>query len=405
MRLRTFQGLRPAANCASDLCSPPYDVIDTDGAKAMAEGNPKSFLHVIKPEIDLADGISLYDDSVYAKAQENFERFQAEGWLVRDEKPSLYVYRQKVGDHAQHGIVGVCHVGDYENDIIKKHEKTLQTKEDDRTRHVKTLRANAGPVFLTFRDDAEVAKQIEATVGGTPVVDLMAEDGVQHTVWPISNPEAVTTRFDAIPCSYVADGHHRSASAARVGAELAAANPDHTGEEDYNWYLCVLFPADELKVLAYNRLVADLNGQDKAAYLQAVEAVFDVNEGGPAMPANKGNISMFLDGAWYTLQAKAVDQNDPVASLDVSILQHQLLTPILGIDDPRTNSRISFKGGHGSTDFLVAQVNAGKAAVAFSLYPTSIHDMMDVADADKIMPPKSTWFEPKLRSGMFVHTF
>lgn len=400
MRIQPFAALRPPADLASEVASPPYDVIDSAEAKALA--TPRSFLHVIKPEIDLPEDTGHYDDAVYNKAKENFDRFQSEGLLVRDAEPSLYVYQQQSGDHLQIGVVCTCHIDDYSSGIIKKHEFTLKKKEDDRTRHVKTLMANAGPVFLTYRDSDEIDAMIASIREGDADVDLTDEQGVRHTAWRVPDASALQAAFAKVDEAYVADGHHRSASAVRVGAELAAANPDHDGSEPYNWYLCVLFPADQLKVLAYNRLVADLNGQEPDAFLAALGESFDIASGVPE-PDGMGTISMYFQGGWHALTPKNIP-DDPVGRLDVSICQHQILTPVLGIDDPKTNPRISFKGGKGSTDFLKSQVDSGKAAVAFSLFPTNVRDMMAVADISEVMPPKSTWFEPKLRSGLFVNS-
>jgi len=401
MRIKDFAALRPATELAAEVASPPYDVIDSAEARALAGANTKSFLHIIKPEIDLPEGTDLYSDAVYDMARSNFERFQAEGWLVRDAEPNLYVYQQQAGDHKQIGVVCTCHIDDYTNGIIKKHEFTLKKKEDDRTRHVKTLMANAGPVFLTYRDDAAIDVLIAEICAADPVVDLTDEQGVRHTAWRAPDAAVLKAAFGEVAEAYVADGHHRSASAVRVGAESAAGNPDHDGSEAYNWFLCVLFPADQLQVLAYNRLVADLNGQTPEAFLAALGETFERVPGTPA-PERQGVISMYFQGAWHALTPKQIP-DDPVGKLDVSICQHQILTPLLGIDDPKTNPRISFKGGQGSTDILKARVDSGEVAVAFSLFPTGIRDMMDVADIGEVMPPKSTWFEPKLRSGLFVN--
>jgi len=401
MRINPFAALRPPAELAAEVTSPPYDVIDSAEARALAGSNAKSFLHVIKPEIDLPEGTDLYSDAVYDMAKSNFERFQSEGWLVRDAEANLYVYQQQAGDHKQIGVVCTCHIDDYRDGVIKKHEFTLKKKEDDRTRHVKTLMANAGPVFLTYRDDADIDAMIAGICAADPVVDLTDEAGVRHTAWSVADADALQAAFGKIPEAYVADGHHRSASAVRVGTEAAAANPDHDGSEAYNWYLCVLFPADQLQVLPYNRLVADLNGHEPEAFLAALGESFEITPGTP-VPERRGVISMYFQGGWHALTPKSVPQ-DPVGKLDVSICQYQILTPVLGIDDPKTNPRISFKGGVGSTEVLKARVDAGEVAVAFSLFPTGIRDMMDVADIGEVMPPKSTWFEPKLRSGLFVN--
>ena len=405
MKFRPFPTLRPPAELADVVASPPYDVIDSTEAKDLAQGNPKSFLHVIKPEIDLPVGTDLYSDAVYNKAKENFEGFQSSGWLRRVAEPGFYLYQQSIEGHAQAGWVGVCHTEEYEQELIKKHERTLQKKEDDRTRHVATLQANAGPVFLMLRSP-DALKQAEQDIKETePEVKFTSPDGVTHTVWAVPDPAAIAGIFEEVPCAYVADGHHRSASAARCSKEFGAANPNHTGQENYNWFLTVMFSADDLMVLPYNRLVKGLNDHAPEAVLEGIKAAgFDLAKVDGGTPDARADIRMFLDGSWYKLHKSAPADADPVEALDVSILQKEVLAPILGIEDPRTSSRISFKGGFDCVALLEKTVRDGKADVAFSLYPTSTGEVMDVADAGMIMPPKSTWFEPKLRSGLFVHT-
>ncbi|MCC5848067.1 MAG: DUF1015 domain-containing protein [Verrucomicrobia bacterium] len=405
MKLNAFSPLRPPAELVSTVASPPYDVIDSDEARRMAAGNPKSFLHIIKPEIDLPDTMDAYDDRVYAKAAENFEHFQQNGWLRRESEAGIYLYRQSFREHSQTGVVAVCHTEDYERDVIKKHEKTLRKKEDDRTRHVATLKANAGPVFLMVRAQAELKALMAKEQEAEPDVDFHSPDQVRHTVWKVVDVSGMLRFFHELPNAYVADGHHRSASAARCAKEFADANPRHTGEENYNWFLSVLFPADELQVLPYNRLVKGLNGETPDSLLTKIKgAGYGVTlvESGEA--EEKGEVRMFMDGKWYQLIQRAEADADPVSSLDVSILQNRLLGPVLGIEDPRTDSRIRFKGGFDCLDQMTQAVNQGHADVAFSLYPTGTEEIMAVADAGLIMPPKSTWFEPKLRSGLFVHT-
>jgi len=405
MKFYPFPALRPPNDLASQIASPPYDVIDSEEARRLAAGNPRSFLHINKPEIDLPEGISLYSDGVYAKAAENFERFQQNGWLRRDEKPAYYLYRQEIEGHTQTGWVGVCHTEEYEQDLIKKHERTLQKKEDDRTRHVATLQANAGPIFLMVRAPEALNALKEKLQEQNPEVDFTSPDGVRHTVWPVLDAAEVAALYSEIPCAYVADGHHRTASAARCSKEFAADNPAHTGRENYNWFLSVLFAADDLLVLPYNRLVKDLNGLTSPDLLVKIrEAGFDVSLVDDGKSGSRADIRMFVDGSWYRLFKTAPADADPVSALDVSILQKDLLAPLLGIEDPRTSDRIAFKGGFDCDVLLEKMVKDGKAAVAFSLYPTSTDEVMAVADAGMIMPPKSTWFEPKLRSGLFVHT-
>lgn len=404
MKFRPFPALRPPAELASQIASPPYDVIDSDEARELAAGQPRSFLHVVKPEIDLPEGTDLYSDPVYAKAAENFQSFQTNGWLRKEETPGIYLYQQAIDGHSQAGWVGVCHTEEYEQDLIKKHERTLEKKENDRTRHVATLKANAGPVFLMIRAP-EVLKSLEAEVRAQePEVDFTSPDGVRHTVWAAPDPAAVARIFEQIPCSYVADGHHRTASAARCSREFAQANPAHTGRENYNWFLTVMFAADDLMVLPYNRLIQGLNGHSPADLLSRVrEQGFEVSDAEDGTPVQRADIRMFLDGTWYRLHKPAAPEANPVEALDVSILQQDLIGPVLGVQDPRTDSRISFKGGFDCVSVLEARVRDGKADVAFSLYPTSAEEVMAVSDAGMIMPPKSTWFEPKLRSGLFIH--
>jgi len=405
MKFFPFPALRPPVQLAEQVASPPYDVIDSEEARRLAAGKPRSFLHINKPEIDLPEGTDLYSDPVYAKAAENFEAFQSSGWLRRDESPALYLYRQEVNGHSQAGWVGVCHTEEYEQGLIKKHERTLQKKEDDRTRHVATLKANAGPIFLMARTSEKLKALTAEVQAEEPEVDFTSPDGVRHTVWPVRDAAGVVSEFGGIPCAYVADGHHRTASAARCSKEFADANPGHTGRENYNWFLSVIFDADDLMVLPYNRLVKGLNGLEPAEVLEKARAAgYEVSEAASGDSERRGDVRMFLGGRWYRLIKEAPADADPVSALDVSILQNELLAPVLGIEDPRTDDRISFKGGFDCVKLLENAVRGGKADVAFSLYPTSTEEIMAVADADMIMPPKSTWFEPKLRSGLFVHT-
>ena len=405
MRIRAFQGLRPQPELAAQVASLPYDVVNTAEAKALADGNPFSFLHVVRAEIDLPEGTDLYSAPVYAKARENLDKLQADQALVRESGPCMYIYEQEMDGHVQRGLVSVCHIEDYENDLIKKHEKTRPAKEDDRTMLNKTLDAHPGPVFLTYRDDPKVDQLVEAVISGDPFINFVAPDGVRHTIWRVEGGGEFAAAFADIPLTYVADGHHRSASAARVGAERRAANPDHTGEEDYNWFLAVNFPASQLKVLPYNRLVFDLNGHTAGSFLAAVREVAEVTESVDPNPSKIGDVSMFFDGMWYGLTFPTDPNADPISRLDVSKLQDKILDPILAIGDPRTSERIDFIGGIRGTAELEKRVNNGDGPVAFSMYPVTVEQLMDIADVDAIMPPKSTWFEPKLRSGLFVNTF
>ncbi len=405
MRVRPFQGLVPTPDQAAKVASVPYDVVNTEEALQLAEGNPVSFLHVVRPEIDLPPGTELYSDPVYSKAVENFQKLQDDGVLVRETAPSVYLYRQTMGDHSQVGIALTCHIEDYEKDIIRKHEKTRPDKEDDRTRVVHELSANPGPVFLTYREQEEIDTKVAAILESqTPVCDFTAVDGIGHTVWKVEGGADFVRLFGEVPLGYVADGHHRSASAHRVGAERRAANPNHDGTENYNWFLAVLFPANQLKILAYNRAVTTLNGLSEEAFLAKVTERFQVEETGENVPQETGQVCMFVGGKWYTLSWTPDPNADPVSSLDVSVLQERLLAPILGIEDPRTAKGIDFIGGIRGTAELEAKVASGASAVAFSMYPVTCDQLMAIADAGQIMPPKSTWFEPKLRSGLFVHT-
>ncbi len=362
-------------------------------------------LHVVRAEIDFPPGQDPHADEVYAKAVENFQKLQTDGALVREEKPGLYVYQQQMGDHVQRGIAATCLVEDYENNLIKKHEKTRRDKEDDRTRLTSEMSANAGPVFLCYRDQPAVSQLVDAATAKEPLFDFTADDGIRHTVWRVENPGELVKAFEAVPCVYVADGHHRSASAARVGKERRAANPNHTGEEDYNAFLSVIFPASQLKILPYNRLVADLNGATAEDFLDKLSQIGDLEQTRDAQPATTGQVCVYLDGRWFSLKFKEPFGADPVSRLDVSLLQDRVLAPLLGVGDPRTDERISFVGGIRGTKWLEQEVNAGRAAVAFSMHPTTIEQLMEIADAGQIMPPKSTWFEPKLRSGLLIHTF
>ncbi len=404
MRIRAFQGLVPDPAQVSEVACVPYDVVDATEAAALAAGHPHSLLHVDRAEIDLPKGTNPYGDAVYAKARENFLQLQKDGVLRRETGPCLYLYQQQMGEHRQRGLVAVCHVEDYDAEIIKKHEKTRKDKEDDRTRLVDTLSANTGPIFLTYRDTAALSALAAEQAGQVPQHDFTAPDGIRHTVWRIPGGDAWVKAFGSVPVSYIADGHHRAASAARVARLRREKNPKHTGSEDYNWFLSVLFPAGELKILPYHRIVTDLNGLTPEAYLAKVGAVFKVEEQATPDAKAAGQVSMYLGGRWHGLVCPVDPRADPVARLDVSILQEKLLAPILGIDDPRTSKRIDFVGGIRGPGELSRRVDAA-GGVAFSMYPTTVAQLMDIADAGQIMPPKSTWFEPKLRSGLFIHTF
>ncbi len=405
MKLRSFQGLRPAPQDVENVASLPYDVVNRQEAAGLAKDNPLSMLHVVRAEIDLPEIEDAYSDAVYAKAVENFANLEKNGHLIRETRPALYVYQQQMGDHVQKGLAAVCHVDDYENDVIKKHEKTRQAKEDDRTRLTSELSANPGPVFLTYQDSDVINDIIESIAGGDAIYDFTAPDGIRHTVWVTYDVSVLEQEFAKIPAAYVADGHHRSASAARVGKERAAANPNHTGDEDYNWFLSVLFPASQLKILPYNRVILNspVEGEDLLGRLRVLTP--ELTENADPSPSHPGAVSVYVNGGWYGLTLKPLPDADPVSSLDVQMLQERILEPIFGITDPRTSEDIDFVGGIRGTKHLEQLVDSGQAACAFSLYPVTVQQLMDIADANQIMPPKSTWFEPKLRSGLFVHTF
>ncbi|HEX7314503.1 MAG TPA: DUF1015 family protein [Pyrinomonadaceae bacterium] len=404
-----FRALRPPQEKVQQVAAVPYDVVNTEEARALAEGNALSFLHVSRPEIDLPEGTHIYSDEVYEKARENFEHFRADGTLVEEEQPSLYVYRLVMGDHTQVGIAAAFSVDEYDTDIIRKHERTRPDKENDRTRHILTLRAQTGPVFLTYRADRRIDALVEAETKHEPLYDFEAEDGVRHTVWRASAAEQLARCFTEVPLLYIADGHHRAASASRARAELKGRNPDHTGEESYNRFLAVVFPDAQMQILPYHRVVKDLNGRSEDEFLEAVRSRFNVTDDAkPEGPGKVGHWHMYLGGKWYGLglrdDAARTLSDDPTAALDVSLLQNNLLDPVLGVTDPRTDKRIDFVGGIRGTPELERLVDSGAAAVAFALYPTSIGDLLSVSDAGGVMPPKSTWFEPKLRDAILIHT-
>lgn len=405
--IRPFRALRPRPDIADRVAAPPYDVISSAEARAMAQGNPVSFLHCNKPEIDLPEDVDLYDDRVYATGARNLRRFMAEGVLIREAVPAFYVYQQRMGDHVQAGVVCAASVVEYEAGLIKRHEFTRRDKEDDRTRHTHELNANAGPVFLTYRRHDDINALVETVRTGTPLYDMVTPDGVGHTVWLVPEAVAPSLRqaFAAVPALYVADGHHRAASAARVGKERRAANLHHTGEEPYNYFLAVLFPHDQLAIMDYNRVVKDLAGMSRDGFLSRLAESFVVTTDAPARPASPRQFGMFLEDRWYRLEARpgTFPADDPVRSLDVAILQDLLLAPVLGIADPRSDKRIDFVGGIRGLEELERRVRQGWAA-AFALHPTTLDQLMAVADSGEVMPPKSTWFEPKLRSGLLVRT-
>ena len=377
------------------VASVPYDVVDTAEATALAAGNPKSFLHVSRPEIDLAPGTDCSSPEAYAQARRALDGLVANGTLVRDGEPKFYAYRQTMGGHSQTGIVATFDTKDYLSGVLKQHEKTRRDKEDDRTRHIETLSAHTGPAFLTYRDDPAIDLIVKDACRGEPLYDFVADDGIGHTVWEIASASScmadeLQELFARIPVAYIADGHHRSAAASRYAKE-------HNFEGESRWFLAVIFPASQLRILSYNRLVADLNGLSDEEFLSRVSENFRIGEKG------ERNCRMYFRGRWHDLSWSIPPGADAVSSLDVAYLQERLLAPVLGIGDPRTDSRISFMGGIRGDDALVAKVDSGENAVAFAMEPVTVEEIMSIADAGAIMPPKSTWFEPKLRSGLFVH--
>lgn len=395
MKIRAFAAIRPGREDAPLVAAVPYDVVDTAEAIALAAGNPKSFLHVSRPEIDLPGETSPSSPEAYAQAKKALDALVDGGVLVKDEEPCFYAYRQTMGNHVQTGIVATFDTVDYLDGILKQHEKTRKDKEDDRTRHIETLQAHTGPAFLTYRDDAQIDALVDAACAGEPLCDFTAEDGIVHTVWRLARSSdevasKVVELFAKIPTAYIADGHHRSAAASRY-------TKDHAFEGESRWFMAVAFPASQLKILPYNRLVADLNGLSPYEFMSRVSEVFKVGEKG------RRSCRMYFNGEWTDLGWDIPDGADVVSALDVSYLQDRLLAPVLGVADPRTDARISFMGGIRGDAELAAKVDSGEAAVAFAMEPVSVEEMMSIADAGAIMPPKSTWFEPKLRSGLFVH--
>jgi len=401
-----FRALRPPVSKVEQVASVPYDVVNTEEARALAAGNPLSLLHVTRPEIDLPEGTNIYSEEVYARAAENFQKLRETCPLEIEAEPSLYLYRLVMGEHEQIGVAACCAVDEYDRGLVRKHERTRPDKEDDRTRHMLTLRAQTGVVFLTCRADRRIDTLVTAAVAADEALyDFTAPDGIRHTLWRAPDPDALVRAFGEVPLLYIADGHHRAASASRARAALSEQNPRHTGEEEYNRFLAVIFPSDQMQILPYNRVVRDLHGMSAEDFLAALEAKFAVTEGSAAVPA-RGEFGMYLRQRWYNLKpldASQTQTGDPTASLDVSVLQDQLLDPILNIKDVRTDKRIDFVGGIRGTSELERLVNEGRAAVAFSLSPTTIEDLLGVSDANGIMPPKSTWFEPKLRDGLLIH--
>ena len=403
--IQPFRALRPPTDRVAEVASPPYDVVSTEEARSLAADNPLSFLHVSRPEIDLPEGTNLYSDEVYRKAADNFEKLTKEAPLEEEDTPSIYLYRLIMNDHEQIGVVACCSVEEYDRNLIRKHERTRPDKEDDRTRHMLTLNSQTGPVFLTYRAQEEIDTMVMETTVSDALYDFTAPDGIQHTIWRAPDPVRFVQAFREVPLLYIADGHHRAASASRARAERIERSFSHTGDEEYNFFLTVIFPDNQLQILPYNRVVKDLNNQTAGEFFLNVKTKFNVTEDAPPTPQQPGQWSMYFVKRWYglTLKEGVPQTNDPVAGLDVSLLQDHLLDPLLGIKDVRTDKRIDFIGGVRGTAELEKLVDEGKAAVAFSLYPTTIDDLLRVSDANGIMPPKSTWFEPKLRDGILIH--
>ena len=400
--LTPFRALRPAPAAAARVAAVPYDVVNAQEAQALADGNPLSFLHVSRAEIDLPPNTDPYSDTVYRKAVENFTALKANAPLVVEETPSLYVYRLKMGGHVQTGIAGAFSIDEYDRDIIKKHERTRRDKEDDRTRHMIELRAQTGPVFLTYKASPAVDAIVARVTTKAPLFDFAAPDGIQHTIWCVegNDVQALVDAYAAIPALYIADGHHRAASAARTRQQLRGADG---AKGEWDTVLAVSFPDNQMQILPYNRVVKDLGSHTPQSLLAALRETFTVKEG-PATPTRKGDVAMFLAGTWHTIALRDAPPNAGAADrLDVSRLQDSVLTPLLGIGDVRTDKRIDFVGGARGTAELEKLVKSGKAAVAFSLFPVSVTDLMQISDAGGIMPPKSTWFEPKLRDGLLSH--
>ena len=408
VRIKPFAAVRPPREYVEEVASRPYDVLNS--AEAQKEAGEKSLLHITKPEIDFSPIIDEHSQQAYDKAVENFKAWQSRGWLVQDDKPYYYIYAQTMEGRTQYGLVVCAHTDDYAESKIKKHELTRKDKEDDRMIHVRIQDANIEPVFFAYPDNERVNEIVKRYTAGTPEYDFVAEDGFGHTFWIIDKQEDIdelTAIFADIPAFYVADGHHRTAAAAGVGAEKRANNPSHTGEEEYNWFMTVAFPDSQLKIIDYNRVVKDLNGLTPEQLVEALREDFDVCEKGTETyrPGRLHEFSMYLEGKWYSLTAKEgrYDDNDPIGVLDVTILSNLVLDKILGIKDLRTDKRIDFVGGIRGLGELSARVDSGEMAVAFALYPVSMKQLVDIADSGNIMPPKTTWFEPKLRSGLAIH--
>ena len=409
-KVKPFKGVRPPRHLDEEVASRPYDVLNSEEARREAEGNPKSLYHIIKPEIDFEPGFDEHHPDVYTKAVENFNKFQENGWLVQDDKEKYYIYAQTMDGRTQYGFVVAAWVNDYMEGRIKKHELTRRDKEEDRMKHVRVNNANIEPVFFAFPDNEALENIIRTVIKNEPEYDFVAPDGFGHTLWVIEDPEmieTVTAEFDKIPNLYIADGHHRSAAAALVGAEKAQNNPNHKGDEEYNYFMAVAFPASHLKIIDYNRVVRDLNGLTEEEFLNRLAENFVVEEKGEEIyqPAGLHNFALYLGGKWYSLTAKegTYDDKDPIGVLDVTVSSDLILRDILGITDLRSDKRIDFVGGIRGLGELKKRVDSGEMKMALALYPVTMDQLINIADTGNIMPPKTTWFEPKLRSGLVIH--
>lgn len=409
--IKPFKGVRPPKQFVREVASRPYDVLSSEEARKEADGNEKSLYHIIKPEIDFPAGKDEHDPDVYDKAVENFQRFQEKGWLVQDEREHYYIYAQTMNGRTQYGLVVGSHVEDYMNGAIKKHELTRKDKEEDRMKHVRINDANIEPVFFAYPENPALEAIVEAETKKTPEYDFVSEDGIGHHFWVIDNNaiiDQITELFAQMPCLYIADGHHRSAAAALVGAEKAKQNPNHTGKEEYNYFMAVCFPENQLKIMDYNRVVKDLNGMSEDEFLQKLEEDFVITDKGTGVyyPEKLHSFSLYLSNKhWYSLEAKpgTYDDNDPIGVLDVTISSNLILDKLLGMKDLRTDKRVDFVGGLRGLEELKRRVNSGEMKAALALYPVSMKQLIDIADTGNIMPPKTTWFEPKLRSGLVIH--
>ncbi len=411
-KLHAFKGFRPGKKNVNEVASRPYDVLNSEEAREEVKGNPWSFLHVVKPEVDLPEGTDLHSDIVYNKGKENLQKLISEGYFVQDDSDMLYIYGQTMFGKTQYGIVACASVDDYLNDVIKKHELTRPDKEEDRMNHIRVTNFNAEPVFFAYPDHAELDTIVEKVVSGEAEFDFTTDDEVGHHFWGVSDPGQINRIIEIfhkdIPSTYVADGHHRTAAAALVGQERRKANPDHKGSEEYNFFLAVHFPESQLTIIDYNRVVKDLNGHTPEEFLKELDAGFVLEEKGTEIfkPEDLHQFSMYLEGKWYSLSSKpgTYNDNDPIACLDVTVLSEQVLGPLLNITDLRKSKRIDFVGGIRGLKELSDRVDSGEMAVAFALYPVTMKQLMDIADNGMIMPPKTTWFEPKLRSGLVIHS-